>query len=269
MIFARRSRSASAWRAIARCIPVGISTSFTSTIETFTPQGEVASSMMLCRIELILSRSERSSSSMCCPSTDRRVVCEIWEVAAMKFSTCTIAAFGSMIRKYATALTLTGTLSFVITSCGGMFSVIVRRSTLTIRSTIGIRKNSPGPFGSASRRPSRKTMARSYSRATLSAPIRNSTTTSRTTTSAMTAAVMGRSYSDGMDVKRQPVEVVDLHALAGAQRLGGPGLPELAVDEHEPAVADDALHPDDVPGPGQHGRPPHRDRLRDRPGPEA
>jgi hypothetical protein len=35
-------------------------------------------------------------------------------------------------------LTRAGTLSFVITSCGGMFSVIVRRSTFTIRSTIGI-----------------------------------------------------------------------------------------------------------------------------------
>src|SRR5258708_13424083 len=37
--FARRSRSASAWRAIARCIPCGISTSFTSTIDTLIPHG--------------------------------------------------------------------------------------------------------------------------------------------------------------------------------------------------------------------------------------
>ncbi len=66
----------------------------------------------------------------------------------MKFSTCTIASFGSTMRKYATAFTRTGTLSFVITSCGGMFSVIVRRSTLTIRSTIGISRKRPGPFGS-------------------------------------------------------------------------------------------------------------------------
>ena len=42
MTLARRSRSASAWRAIARCIPDGISTSFTSTIETLIPQGAVA-----------------------------------------------------------------------------------------------------------------------------------------------------------------------------------------------------------------------------------
>jgi hypothetical protein len=59
----------------------------------------------------------------------RSVVCAICDVATMKFSMCTIAAFGSTMRKYATALTRAGTLSFVITSCGGMFSVIVRRST--------------------------------------------------------------------------------------------------------------------------------------------
>src|SRR6185312_14034601 len=46
MTFARRSRSASACRAIARCIPVGISTSLTSTMETLMPQGDVASSMI-------------------------------------------------------------------------------------------------------------------------------------------------------------------------------------------------------------------------------
>ena len=39
MTFARRSRSASAWRAMARCIISGISTSLISTTETSTPQG--------------------------------------------------------------------------------------------------------------------------------------------------------------------------------------------------------------------------------------
>ena len=66
-------------------------------------------------------------------------------------------------------MTRAGTLSFVMTSCGGMFSVIVRRSTFTIRSTIGIRMNRPGPFGGSSSRPRRKTTPRSYSRATLTA----------------------------------------------------------------------------------------------------
>jgi hypothetical protein len=50
-------------------------------------------------IALILSRSESSSSSTCWPSTDRSVVCAFWDVATMKFSTWTIAAFGSTIRK--------------------------------------------------------------------------------------------------------------------------------------------------------------------------
>src|ERR671922_1036834 len=145
--FARRSRSASACRAIARCIPLGISTSLTSTIETLMPQGDVASSMISCKIALILSRSESSSSSTCWPSTDRSVVWAICEVATMKFSTCTIASFGATMRKYATALTRTGTLSFVITSWGGMFSVIVRRSTLITWSMTGMRRKSPGPFG--------------------------------------------------------------------------------------------------------------------------
>src|SRR5438270_746925 len=81
--FARRSRSASACLAIARCIPDGISTSLTSTIETLIPQGAVASSMIPWRIALIFSRSESSSSMTCWPSTDRRVVCAICEVATL------------------------------------------------------------------------------------------------------------------------------------------------------------------------------------------
>ena len=106
----------------------------------------------------------------------------------MKFSTCTIASSGFTIRKYATAFTRTGTLSFVITSCGGMFSVIVRRSTRTMRSTTGIRMKRPGPFGSGSRRPSRNTMPRSYSRATLIALIAKSSTRKTTTAKTMRAA---------------------------------------------------------------------------------
>src|SRR5439155_17731607 len=159
-------------------------------IETLIPHGEVASSMLPCRIALIFSRSASSSSSWCWPSTERSVVCAICDVATMKFSTWTIAAFGSTIRKYATAFTRTGTLSFVITSCGGMLSVIVRRSTLTIRSTIGISRKRPGPFGSGSSRPSRKMIPRSYSRATLTAASRKSSRMTATATTATIAAVI-------------------------------------------------------------------------------
>ena len=60
MTFARRSRSASACRAIARCMPAGISTSLTSTTETLIPQGDVASSMIVLqdRVDLVRSREE-------------------------------------------------------------------------------------------------------------------------------------------------------------------------------------------------------------------
>ncbi len=63
------------------------------------PHGPVASSMIACRIALIFSRSDSSSSSTCWPSTDRSVVCAICDVATMKFSTWTIASFGSTMRK--------------------------------------------------------------------------------------------------------------------------------------------------------------------------
>ena len=48
---------------------------------------------------LIFSRSDRSSSSECWPSTERSVVCAICDVATMKFSTCTTEAEASTTRK--------------------------------------------------------------------------------------------------------------------------------------------------------------------------
>ena len=79
---ARRSRSASAWRAIARCISAGSSTSLTSTVETFTPHGSVCSSMIRWSSMLSRSRSASSESSSALPSTERRVVWAICEVAS-------------------------------------------------------------------------------------------------------------------------------------------------------------------------------------------
>src|SRR5262249_47532415 len=168
-----------------------------------------------------------------------------------------------------------GTLSFVITSCGGICSVIVRRSTRTIRSTIGIRTKSPGPFGFGIRRPRRKTTPRSYSRATFSALTRNSTRRRATMTRTMTAAVTGRSYPatspqlDAVHVERQPVQAVDPDALSRSERLARVGAPELAVDEHEAALAHDALHADDLLGADADRHPPRGDRLADRKRPEA
>jgi hypothetical protein len=79
--FARRSRSASACRAMARFIWSGRSTSFTSTAETSMPQGSVRSSMIFLSTALIFSRSESSSSSSTSPSTERSVVWASWLVA--------------------------------------------------------------------------------------------------------------------------------------------------------------------------------------------
>src|SRR5438552_1617895 len=47
-----------------------------------------------------------------------------------------------------------------MTSCGGTLSVIVRRSTFTSWSTIGIFQTSPGPRGGSSSRPKRNMTAR-------------------------------------------------------------------------------------------------------------
>src|SRR4051812_7527134 len=266
MIFARRSRSASAWRAIARCIPVGISTSLTSTIETLMPHGAVWPSMISCRIALIFSRSLSSSSRTCWPRTERSVVCAICEVATMKFSTWTIASFGSTMRKYATALTRTGTLSFVITSCGGMLSVIVRRSTLTMRSTTGISRKRPGPFGSGNSRPSRNTIPRSYSRATLIAEIRKRTTRkSRTTRATRPTAMTELSHRELEPVHRLDLDVLAGHELAAVRP---PGPPELSLDESLPRRANDRLRADDAQRPDAHRPPSHLHRLRERERPE-
>ena len=81
MIFARFSRSASACFAIARCISMGRSTAFSSTIVTLMPHGSVCLSRISWRLSFNLSREESSSSSVACPRIDRSVVCESWDVA--------------------------------------------------------------------------------------------------------------------------------------------------------------------------------------------
>src|SRR4051794_4465395 len=227
-------------------MPAGISTSFTSTAETLMPHGPVASSMISCRIALIFSRSDSSSSSTCWPRTERSVVCAFCDVATMKFSTCTIASFGATMRKYATALTRTGTLSFVITSCGGMLSVIVRRSTFTIRSTMGISRKSPGPFGSGNNRPRRKTMPRSYSRATLIAEIRKRMTRKMTTAIATNPAAIGELSHRQVE----PVDRFDLHVVAGDELAAvcAVGVPQFAGHLDLSRCAYDGLFADDLVG---------------------
>src|SRR3954469_24702860 len=163
-----------------------------------------------------------------------------------------------------------------MTSCGGMFSVIVRRSTLTIRSTTGISRNRPGPFGSGSRRPRRKMIPRSYSRATLIAETRKRTSRKRRIRTMTTAAVITRSSAlvAGVvnHVEREiGTDACNAHALPRPQRgpVGGPCPPQLPVHEDEvvlPRLADLAHH---RLWPDGYGAAPYRHRLGDAEGPEA
>ena len=138
-----------------------------------------------------------------------------------------------MIRKYATAFTRTGTLSFVITSCGGTFSVTVRRSTRTILSMIGMSRKRPGPFGGDFSRPSRKMTPRSYSRATRTAA--ESSKMMRTTTAAIaiSATVMRPSYAVPA-VARRPRARRPRRARRGARR-GRPSVDPVHAHLRRPA----------------------------------
>ena len=186
----------------------------------------------------------------------------------MKFSTCTIASFGATIRKYATALTRTGTLSFVITSCGGMLSVIVRRSTLTIRSTTGISRKSPGPFGSGKSRPSRKTMPRSYSRATLIAEIRKRTTRKRTTTRTTRPTAMTRTIAPSARARppTRPGRALPARGRRPSVRRARHSSPSTKT---WPGRADDGLGADDAQGTDADRASTHLHRFRERERPEA
>ena len=173
-----------------------------------------------------------------------------------------------MIRKYATALTRTGTLSFVITSCGGIFSVIVRRSTLTMRSIIGIRMNQPGPFGGSRSRPSLKMTPRSYSRAILiaAAPARARSRGRRRPRSRACPRVDPRPAGAALAQRptpgarpRRPWMSSTATRSPTSERLPvlGDGLPQLAVDEDEPIAPRDTCGAD-------HGRRTDRDRSASR-----
>src|SRR5918912_4503130 len=76
------------------------------------------------------------------------------------------------------ALTFTETLSREITSCGGTSNTRVLRSTRTICWIGGTTKIRPGPF-TLSKRPRKKTTARSYSRRILIDEMARSATSTR------------------------------------------------------------------------------------------
>src|SRR6266511_2478340 len=89
MILARFSRSASAWRAIARCMLSGSWMSLSSTSVTTTPHASVCTSRISRMLTLMVSVSARVWSRVCWPTTLRRVVWAIWLIAAATFSTAT------------------------------------------------------------------------------------------------------------------------------------------------------------------------------------
>src|SRR3954469_12247390 len=162
-----------------------------------------------------------------------------------------------------------------------MLSVIVRRSTLTMRSTIGMSRKRPGPFGSGRRRPSRKMMPRSYSRATLIAANRKMTRRIAMATTTAIATVMrflsdglGRSYGfvrRGADVQNKArIDGVDADPGPAAKRFlaGRPRAPELAVHEDLSVAADLADLADDRLRPDADRPPPDLHRLGDRKPPE-
>src|SRR5215211_3822385 len=157
-----------------------------------------------------------------------------------------------------------------MTSCGGTFSVTVRRSTRTILSMMGISRKRPGPFGGECSRPSRKITPRSYSRAIrIDAESRNSKMTT-TAATAMKAAVMrllpdgrarlsyvtfrlvlGRSYGGLLGrphLEDQTVfDPLDTDLFADPERLPrGPRPPELAVDEDEAVGVERPPHDADL-----------------------
>src|ERR671921_1955096 len=131
-----------------------------------------------------------------------------------------------------TALTRAGTLSRVMTSWGGTSMVTVLRSILTILSTNGSSRNSPGPLGPPCTRPRRKMTPRSYSFTTFTALYKNEATTTTTTTSAMNAKLTPTAcnkpkvtYTTNPPLSR-PVEISTATGRSDGNNLHYPSLAE-------------------------------------------
>ena len=91
-----------------------------------------------------------------------------------------------------------------------------------MRSTIGISRKMPGPFGCGRSRPRRKITPRSYSRAILTAAKRNSKTMTSTTTIAIpAAAISALPPRSGAPWILRPAASPPRHARLGRGRRGG------------------------------------------------
>ena len=156
----------------------------------------------------------------------------------MKFSMFTIAAFGSTMRKYATAFTRAGHVV--------LRDHFLRRDVQRDRAQVDLdhpvddrdQQEEARALRRVSRRPSRKTTPRSYSRATLTAATRKSRR--RKTTAASDDQSGGHgAILYPVHLRAEPLDVVDADVRAGLERraVRRRSLPELAVHEDGAAVS--------------------------------
>src|SRR5215210_1833988 len=143
-----------------------------------------------------------------------------------------------------TAVTLAGTLSRVMISCGGTSMVTVLRSILTILSTTGRRMKSPGPFGPPCTLPSLKITPRSYSLTILMALSTTETTNSATITTTIAATPMPTACNKPKVVyTRDPPLSWPVHIPASTGQLDGHYLHyPTPTETHHAHLASDSYH---------------------------
>src|SRR6266404_3327393 len=124
-------------------------------------------------------------------------------------------------------------------SCLGTSMVTTRKSILTMRSTTGMRKMSPGPFAPCNL-PSRKMTPRSYSRK-MRMDCGSTTIASRTRTTAqgpscaaslINSSIIPPSLVFGVHSQRQSLDADDFDELAGFDGRFAHGVPIFTFDKH-------------------------------------
>src|SRR5437762_6136342 len=134
-------------------------------------------------------------------------------------------------------------------SCLGTSMVTTRKSILTMRSTMGIRKTRPGPF-SPCNLPSRKMTARSYSRrmrmdcgSTITAStIKTIAQPPSLAASLINSSIISPSRVFWFHFQRQSLNADDFDGLARFDRRSAHGVPVFAFDKHLAAPRVDARY---------------------------
>src|SRR5439155_24008572 len=124
-------------------------------------------------------------------------------------------------------------------SCLGTSMVTTRKSILTMRSTTGMRKMSPGPLAPCNL-PSRKTTPRSYSRRTrIACGMPTTASTTRTTAQGpslearlINSAIISPSLVFGFHSQLQSLDADDFDGLAGFDGRFAHGVPIFTFDKH-------------------------------------